>query len=89
MNVFVSRIYYCKFEKHCRDAEFGDVLASLKASKLSPKTKERLPGADTLLCTVRNINWLLRYWRELDPPEPVQPEFGFCRNRSGGVQFCA
>lgn len=90
LELLVSRIYHEKFSKHAPDASSLDlVLEALKHSKLSGKTKERLPSAETVLCTVRNVNWLLRYWRELSPPDPVQPEFGFCRSRGGGVAFVA
>lgn len=89
LDLLVSRIYHRKFERHTADRDMSDVLARLKASKLSGKTKDRLPEAETLLCTLRNTNWLLRYWRELDPPDPVQEEFGFCRTKTGAVQFCA
>jgi hypothetical protein len=40
-------------------------------------------------CTVLNVNWLLRYWHELSPPDPVQPDFGYVRLKSGQVQFAA
>ena len=84
----MSRIYHEKFSRHAPDASSLDlVLEALQHSKLSGKTKERLPSAETVLCTVKNVNWLLRYWRELSPPDPVQAEFGFCRARGGGVAF--
>jgi len=89
LNLLVSRIYHLKFQKHSADREMAEVLSSLMSSKLSVKTKERLPSADVVRCTLQNTNWLLRYWRELDPPDPVQPQFGFCRTRTGAVQFCA
>ncbi len=89
LDLLVSRIYFTKFQKHARDADISHVLSSLHSSKLSVKTKDRLPSEETLHCTMQNINWLLRYWRELSPPDPVQPEFGFCRSKTGAVQFSA
>lgn len=86
-DLLVSRIYHKKFQKHSPDSGLSEVLAAIQGSKLSEKTKARLPTGDVLRCTLRNVNWLLRYWRELDPPDPVQPEFGFARGRGGAVQF--
>jgi len=89
LDLLVSRIYYLKFQKHAPDAEMREVLAALRGSKLSAKTKERFPSAETLLCTLRNTNWLLHYWHGLSPPDPVQPQFGYVRLRTGAVQFAA
>jgi hypothetical protein len=89
VDLLVSRIYHCKFQNHAPDAEMAPVLAALRGSKLSEKTKDRLPSPEVVLCTVQNVNWLLRYWHELSPPDPVQPEFGYVRLRSGAVQFAA
>lgn len=86
-DLLVSRVYHCKFSKHAPDADLRGVLAALEASKLSDKTKARLPSPETVRCTLQNVNWLLRYWRELSPPDPVQSQFGYVRTRSGQVQF--
>jgi hypothetical protein len=88
-DLLVPRIYHCKFQKHAPDAGLAAVLEALKNSKLSDKTKERLPLAQVAHCTVLNVNWLLRYWHELSPPDPVQPDFGYVRLKSGQVQFAA
>lgn len=87
LELLVPRIYHKKFSNHAPDSDLGVVMESLQQSKLSGKTKERLPSPEVLLCTVKNVNWLLRYWHELCPPDPVQPEFGFCRTRTGAVAF--
>lgn len=89
VDLLVPRIYHCKFQKHAPDADLASVLGALRGSKLSDKTKDRLPQPGTVLCTLQNINWLLRYWRELSPPDPVQAEFGYVRARTGQVQFAA
>lgn len=89
LNLLVAGIYRRKFERHVPDANLKEILEALQKSKLSKLTKERLPSLETVFCTVQNINWLLRYWRELSPPDPVQPQFGFGRTRGGAVCFCA
>jgi hypothetical protein len=89
LDLLVSRIYHCKFPRHTSDCDLKGVLKSLGDSKLSEKTKARLPSEETVRCTLQNVNWLLRYWHELSPPDPVQAEFGYARSRTGAVQFAA
>jgi hypothetical protein len=87
LDLVVSEIYHRKFEWHCESGPLCAVLTSVGGSqRLSEKTRARLPSADTLRCTVRNVNWLLRYWQFADYPDPVQPEFGFARDKRG-VRF--
>ena len=89
LDVLVSAIYRRKFDKHCCvGGGLDEVLSSIKTSSLSIKTRERLPSRETLHCTVRNVNWLLCYWHQPDYPDPVQPQFGFVRDRKG-VRFDA
>ncbi len=89
LDLLVSRIYHLKFQNHSPDGGLAAVMEGLRGSKLSGKTKERLPSAEVAHCTARNVNWLLRYWRELSPPDPVDPRFGFQRGRTGAVVFAA
>jgi hypothetical protein len=89
VDLLVSRIYHLKFQNHAPDSDLRSVLSALGTSRLSEKTKQRFPSSETVLCTLRNTNWLLHYWHELCPVDPVQPQFGFVRGHSGGVQFAA
>ena len=84
----ISTIYKRKFERHSGGAgSLAATLACIKGSeKLSSKTRDRLPSAETLHCTVRNVNWLLCYWHQPDYPDPVQPQFGFAKDKKG-VRF--
>jgi len=87
LDLVVALIYHLKFERHSDSGPLDAVLHSIATSeKLSSKTRERLPTRETMHCTVRNVNWLLRYWHEADYPDPVQPEFGFARDKKG-VRF--
>jgi hypothetical protein len=89
LDMLVSAIYRRKFEKHCCvGGGLNEVLSSIGTSSLSVKTRERLPSRETLHCTVRNVNWLLCYWHQPQYPDPVQPQFGFVRDRKG-VRFDA
>jgi hypothetical protein len=89
LDLVVSAIYQTKFERHAgpTGAALEQTLACIRGSeKLSSKTRDRLPSRETVHCTVRNVNWLLRYWQFADYPDPVQPEFGFARDKRG-VRF--
>ncbi len=87
LDLVVSQIYHKKFERHSDSGPLRSVLTSIGGSqKLAPKTRGRLPTVETLHCTIRNVNWLLRYWQFSDYPDPVQPEFGFARDKRG-VRF--
>lgn len=88
VDLVVAALYQIKFRKHTPaggGVGLEPVLAALRGSGLSERTRGMLPTAPALLCTVRNVNWLLRYWAELAPPDPVQPQFGFARDRPGGA----
>jgi len=89
LNLVVSAIYHTKFERHSGPlGPLDGILDCIRGSeKLSIKTRDRLPTRETLHCTVRNVNWLLRYWQEAEYPDPVQPEFGFARDKKGAVRF--
>ena len=88
LNTVVATIYQRKFEKHAKRAgnSLDSVMEALRGSSLSERTRGMLPSAETLHCTVRNTNWLLRYWGEEAYPDPVQPQFGFVRD-GAAVRF--
>ena len=73
----VAAIYHRKYHGHTSDSRLDTVLSEIKSSKLSEKTKALIPDRATLHCTVRNINWLLCYWREQQFPDPVADQWGF------------
>ncbi len=75
-----------KFHKHTREGSpLVTTLAQLAGSSLSERTKAMIHDVDTLRCTVKNINWLLRYWADGDFPDPIQPEFGYARTGPKGA----
>lgn len=90
----VASIYAAKYATHVRDAPFSlrAVLETLHGSKLSQRTKESLPTVGRIACTVRNVNWLLLYWRQpLVAPDPLlkeggAPRFGYVKRR-GCVEY--
>lgn len=83
----VARVYASKYHAHVKfqPNSLSSVLGALQSSKLSQRTRDTLPSAGRVACTVRNVNWLIRYWREPEVvPSPLQLEggvatFGFVR----------
>ena len=75
----VAGIYAQKFHSHLksRPVNLEAALCTLRASKLSERTVTSLPSSAQIRCTVRNVNWILRYWREPETvPSPSTNEGG-------------
>jgi hypothetical protein len=84
----VATIYASKFANHVKSPLMLEhVLEALHRSKLSQRTKESLPSVERIICTIKNVNWLLKYWREpTNTPTPFLEEegvaiFGFVKKR--------
>jgi len=84
----VAALYQRKFGRHAQPGGLDAVLGALAASKLSERTRAHLPTRAALHCTVRNVNWLLRYWEGPGYPDPIQPQYGYVRE-AGGVRHAA
>jgi hypothetical protein len=75
----VSSVYAIKYASHIKTppTSLHEVLAALHHSKLSQRTRDSLPSAGRMACTVRNVNWLIKYWREPTcVPSPLLQEGG-------------
>jgi hypothetical protein len=72
-DMFVARLYCIKFEKHAGGDTLEDVLASLQRSKLGDRVKGQLPSASRVQNTIRNINWVFKYWECLQPVKAPVP----------------
>lgn len=84
----VALLYHSKFQKHAPTRRgLRAVLAELQASGLSERTKATLPTPERIESTVRNVNWVLQYWRCAECPDPVAPEFGYKRTPRGLTQY--
>ena len=79
LDVFMKHVYCQKFAKHVRglreDATFADTIDALRASALADRTKALLPRPEQAACTLRNILWVLEYWK-LENASPVCAEAG-------------
>jgi hypothetical protein len=87
---FIARLYCHKFPKHARGNTLTGVLTTLK-SKLGKRSVELLPSEARMQVTIKNTNWLLKYWMCTEPlegpdgqwdyqaacPDPICPEYGF------------
>lgn len=84
----VALIYYTKFTKHVKSASgLSRLLDELSKSSLAQRTKESLPNLDRILCTVKNVNWVLKYWTCEDYPDPVQPMYGYSLGHTGAAIY--
>jgi len=84
----VALLYRTKYPRHARARSgLGDVLAELRASPISERTKAALPSPARVLCTLRNTNWLLAYWTCERPPDPIQPAYGFRTDAAGRPEY--
>jgi hypothetical protein len=90
----VSCIYAAKYASHIKTppTSLHSVLQTLQHSKLSQRTRDSLPTVPRIACSVRNVNWLIKYWREpTNVPSPLLQEggvatFGFVK-RKGIVAY--
>ena len=92
----VAAIYATKFRTHIQKGPSGGlqlILSTLRTSKLSERTRSLLPTVNQIQCTVRNVNWILRYWRTptcTPVPTELSPDgvatYGFVR-RNGLVGY--
>ena len=92
----VACLYATKYATHVKAApsSLHHVFETLHHSKLSQRTRDSLPSVARVVCTVRNVNWLLKYWREpTNVPSPLfqeagVPTYGFVK-RGGVVAYAA
>lgn len=72
-----AEIYAGAFSKHCASTScFDAVMGSIKASKLSDRTKASLPSFGRAVCTIKNANFILEYWNG-HRPDSMKPQYGF------------
>jgi hypothetical protein len=66
-DVLVAHLYKNNYPKHTHGGALKSVLSSLQSSKLSARTKSQLPSVARVEATIKNINWLLIYWKCFSP----------------------
>lgn len=64
----VAPIYRSIYNKYTAMAtSYEDVMLAISNSKLSPTTKTRMPLVNQCLTTIRNANFLIKYWAAKSP----------------------
>jgi len=79
----VELLYAEAFPKHIDAYSRRSVWSQAQASKLGPRNKALIPTDGRIMCTMRNINFLLNYWLAFEAPKRIE-DFGF-RVGEGGV----
>jgi len=89
MDMLVASIYRQLFRQQCRGDDFDGVMKSLGGSRLSNRYKQLLPSNGRALCTLKNANFIFRYWtgQSVVGAELREAQFGFCVRPDGGVDW--
>lgn len=91
-NKLIAGIYSIVWSAHCSGWDqktFGSIRSCIMQSKLGEKTKLMFPSQETILTTVKNIAWTIKYWEAACMgdmslcPDPVHAEFGFALDSKG------
>ena len=88
INGVISKLYRIVFPKHTFvSPTYAKTLLQLKSSKLSNITKDRLPSEEQVLVTIRNIKWVMDYWKMHNGsvPTPFDASNGFVICPSSGL----
>ena len=92
MNLVAGKLYgliYCNHLTCPPSVPFERILASLKASKLSQGTKNKFPSSQRLQNTIKNLNWVTKYWM-MDNGHvetPLNGEYGYAKDSNGNMNF--
>lgn len=87
MDMLVTAIYRNLFRQQCRGDDFEGVMTSLRASRLSNRYKQLLPSPGRTTCTLRNANFIFRYWTGESMVGAESAGFGFCVRPDGSVDW--
>ena len=79
----VELLYAESFPKHIDPFSRRSVWSQAQVSKLGERNKALIPTDARIVCTLRNINFLMTYWLVFEPPLRIE-EYGF-RVGAGGV----
>jgi hypothetical protein len=79
----VELLYGDAFPKHIDVFSRRSVWQQAQGSKLGARTKGLIPTDRRILCTLRNLNFLMSYWLRSHAPEATE-EYGF-REGEGGL----
>jgi hypothetical protein len=78
----VELLYADAFSKHIDSFTHRSIWKQAQDSKLGARTKDLIPTDRRILCTLRNLNFLLSYWLRSHAPDATE-EFGFRESEAG------
>jgi hypothetical protein len=78
----VELLYGEAFPKHIDVFSRRSVWQQAQASKLGARTKGLIPTDRRIMCTLRNLNFLMSYWLHSHAPEATE-EYGFREGEDG------
>jgi len=79
----VELLYAEAFPKHIDPFSRRSVWTQAQASKLGARNKALIPTDARIMCTLRNLNFLLAYWLEFESPAGALEDYGFQTDASG------
>jgi hypothetical protein len=80
-------LLYCEtYPKHMDPFSLTSIRAQAQGSKLSDRYKALIPTDGHIVCTLKNINFLLAYWLQFQPPPDVT-QYGFRLTGAGAVEW--
>ena len=82
----VELLYAEAFPKHIDVFSRQSIWIQAQASKLGQRNKELIPTDARIMCTLRNINFLLSYWLEFRAPSNIE-SYGFRCHAEGRVEW--
>ena len=82
----VELLYAEAYPKHIDPFSRANIHQQAQGSKLSDRYKALIPTDDRIVCTLKNINFLLAYWLQFQPPSDLTA-YGFRVTRAGAVEW--
>lgn len=82
----VELLYSETYPKHIDPFSRTSIHEQAQGSKLSERYKALIPTDERIVCTLKNINFLLAYWLHFQPPADITA-YGFRIGRTGAVEW--
>ena len=84
---FGSNIVFCPFHVQTCCPTHPTTHTQAQASKLGARNKALIPTDARIMCTLRNVNFLLAYWLDFQPPEGGLEDYGFRTDSEGVLEW--
>jgi hypothetical protein len=92
LNLVIGRMYAMHYSRHVSATyplTLATVLDALHRSRLSNTTKGKLPTPERMATTLRNVEWVIRYWSTENGAveTPCDGACGYSRAANGEITF--